>query len=282
MTAEPRKQEIDGRLATCLTALATDGYAVVPGHLGPATVTDLRARTDALWEEVKNTPRRGVPERDADDRVVYNLQNKDKHYIDLLVDPLVRGIGMAMLNDPYYRFLPPDAPNYILGFFNARCSGRPLDLHIDTNIPTPGDLTWRIQIAFALDDMTAANGCTVVVPKSHRSGAFTDRASKDIRPVECKAGDMVVWDSRLWHGAGANTSGGSRWLIIATLNRWWVKQSSDMTRSLPEDIYQSLSDEQKALLGFCSLPPRDERERINIKTGYDQLKPSVRDYWSTE
>ena len=97
-------------LSQTLAALTADGYAVVRGHLDIAQVRDLRARTEELWEHVRDLPRRGVPTRDADDRVVYNLQNKDKHYIDLLGHPLVRDIAMAMLNDPYYRFLPPDIP----------------------------------------------------------------------------------------------------------------------------------------------------------------------------
>jgi hypothetical protein len=29
-------------------------------------------------------------------------------------------------------------------------------------------------------------------------------------------------------------------------------------------------------MGFCSIPPADERERINTKTGYDALKPTAR------
>ena len=267
-------------LPQTLAALAADGYAVVRGHLDIAQVRDLRARTEELWEHVRDLPRRGVPTRDADDRVVYNLQNKDKHYIDLLGHPLVRDIAIAMLNDPYYRFLPPDIPNYILGSLNARSSGRPLDLHIDTGIPAPGDLTWRIQVAFTLDDMSTENGCTVIVPRSHRSGTFSDRSTTDRKAIEAKAGDMVVWDSRVWHGALGNMSNRTRWVVVATLNRWWVKQSSDMTRALPEEIYKTLTDEQKSLLGFCSIPPCDERDRINIKTGYDHLKPSVRDYWS--
>lgn len=280
MTTVGGKTTKSNSQAAVLAALAADGYAVVPGHLESNLVSILRARTEELWNDVKEIPRRGVPPRDANDKVVYNLQNKDKRFIDLLSHPLVRGVAMEMLNDPYYRFLPDNVPNYIIGSLNARSSGQPLDLHIDTGIPAPGNLTWRIQASFVLDDMTEDNGCTVVVPRSHRSGTFSDRACKDRKSIEAAAGDLVIWDSRVWHGALGNLSGRSRWMVVATLNRWWVKQSSDITRALPDAIYQTLSREQKALLGFCSIPPRDERQRINIKTGFDDLKPSVEDYWS--
>ena len=54
----------------------------------------------------------------------------------------------------------------------------------------------------------------------------------------------------------------------------------DMTRSMPNSIYQKLSDEQKLLMGFCSIPPADESVRIVTKGSYDTLLSDVRDYYS--
>lgn len=262
-----------------LKDLDTYGYTVLPGLIGATDVAALKSRVDALWEEVCRERYSGRPERDSEDKLVYNLQNKDKRFLDLLGHPTIRAVAMAKLNDPYYRFLPADVPNYILGYFNARTSGQPLDLHIDSYIPSPGDFTWVMQVVVLLDDMDESNGCTTVVPGSHRSGRFTDRALERRVPLRAKAGDVVMWDSRLWHGTLGNRTGASRWALIATLSQWWVKPSMDMARGLPDEMYQQLSDEQKALLGFCSLPPRNEHERINTKTGYDALKPSVNDYF---
>ena len=70
--------------------------------------------------------------------------------------------------------------------------------------------------------------------------------------------------------------------LIATFSRWWVKQAMNMTRSLPEEIYQSLTDRQKQMLGFCAIPPADEFTRINTKCGYEALLPSVADYYRTD
>ena len=84
-------------LSQTLAALTADGYAVVRGHLDIAQVRDLRARTEELWEHVRDLPRRGVPTRDADDRVVYNLQNKDKDTTPRILCPMacptVDGVG---------------------------------------------------------------------------------------------------------------------------------------------------------------------------------------------
>lgn len=267
-------------IAQHLKNLKVYGYTLIPDALSAGTVADLKTRTDQLWDSIKDHNIVGQPERDVDDKVIYNLQNKDKRFIDLLGYGALRAICIEMLNDPYYRFLPQEKPNYILNYFNARSSGQPLDLHIDSRTPAPGDRTWLVQAAFMLDDMNEENGCTVVVPGSHHSGTYTDREFKNVKPIVAKAGDLVFWDSRTWHGTLANTTKESRWAIIATMSSWWVKQSMDMTRSLPEEIYRQLTDEQKALLGFCSIPASSEYHSINTKAGYEALKPSVTDYYS--
>ena len=49
-----------------------------------------------------------------------------------------------------------------------------------------------------------------------------------------------------------------------------------MTRSLPDSIYKKLTDEQKLLLGFCSIPPSDESNSIHTKKSYLDLKLALR------
>jgi len=262
-----------------LKNLEVYGYTQIPNFLSNDTVSQAIKIIDQNYRDVEKVEDVGRPARDRRDKLVYNLQNIDPFFIDLLVDPFVRSLLMANLNDPYYRFLPPEAPNYILGYYNARSSGLALDLHIDSQIPNPGDFTWAMQVVFVLDSMNEENGCTVVVPGSHRSGRFTDRELTNLKPIIANAGDLVIWDSRLWHGTMENNTGDSRWALIATMTQWWVKQSMDITRALPEHIYQNLSDEQKALLGFCSIPPVSQKDRVNTKCGYDFLKPSVTDYY---
>lgn len=256
------------------------GYTHIKGGLREGVNQQLKERIDQLYEQTRIIAYSGRPDRDAEDRMIYSLQNKDTLFIDILDEPCVRSIVMPMLNDPYYRFLPPDEPNYVLGYYNARSSGKALDLHIDSGIPAPGKRTWCMQVAFVLDDMTEENGCTIVVPGSHVSGEYTDRDFTNVKPLPAAAGDILMWDSRLWHGTRANTSGKSRWVLVATIKMWWLKQSMDMTRSLPQHIYEKLTSRQKALLGFCSIPPKDEMKRVNTKCGYEALLPQVSDYYT--
>ena len=221
---------------------------------------------------------KGIPTRDNKDKILYHLFNKDLSFIDLIIDKTIKKICINKLNDLYYRMLPKNKPNYTLQYFNARSSGNRLDLHIDSFIPYIGKYTNMIQVSILLEDSTIENGCTIVVPQSHQSGTYTNRKTKNIKYLEGKAGDLIIWDSRLWHGTTENTSNKSRWAIIATFGQWWIKPSVDIVRTLDKKIFNQLTDEQKQILGFCSIPPMNELDRINTKTGYDFLKKNINDY----
>lgn len=263
-----------------LKELETYGYTVVSSLLDEDEVRSYKASIDELYEKTSKKKYSGVPDRDDEDKIIYNLQNKDKRFIDLIFNEWNKKFYKDKLNDPYHRFLDSDQVNANLLYFNARSSGKALDLHIDSYVPYRGDHTIVMQYTVFLDDSNEDNGCTVVVPGSHQSGNFTDRELKNVKPLCAKAGDLVIWDSRLWHGTMANTIAKSRWALIATVGMWWIKPSMNIPASLPQEIYEQLSDEQKAFMGFCSLPPNDESERINTKCGYDFLKENVKDYFS--
>ena len=214
------------------------------------------------------------------DRYVYNLQNKDIRFLQLLSIPSVKAILKHFLNDPYYQVMDDSEPNYILNYFNARSSGDALDLHIDCKFPATGKIAWVMQVAFVLEDMTMENGCTQVVPGSHKSGEYTDRNLSKRHSIEARAGDIVLWDSRLWHGTGENISGDTRWVAIATVTQWWMKQNLDIPRMLPDEIYQKCTDDEKVLLGFASMSPVSDAETVIAKKSKSFLKAHVSDYFN--
>ena len=111
----------------------------------------------------------------------------------------------------------------------ARSSGNgKLFLHIDSGIPT-GDITTFIQIMIPLEVTNFQTGCTVVVPKSHKSKKFTDRKTKKFTKIEGEPGDVFIWDGNLWHGSLPNKTNNTRWSLIATfqignLNKFLIFQ----------------------------------------------------------
>lgn len=214
----------------------------------------------------------GLPARDKNDKILYNLQNKDKYFIKILQKPLIKNICRSLLDDEHFRLINKKRPNYILGFYNARSSGEKLDLHIDSHMPYLGNRIYKIQVAIILEDQNQNNGCTIIVPKSHQSGTFCDRKTKKIKHILSKKGDVVIWDSRTWHGTTKNISKHTRWSIIATFSTWWLKQSMDMVRSLPKKIFNQLTLDEKIMLGYCAVIPKDENGILRTKRKITEIK----------
>lgn len=265
--------------------LADAGYTVIERFMHSDLVARLKNRIEELHS--KTSPRLNHPadnfgslaENTKQDHLVWNLQNADKMFIDLISCPQLTAILMPILNDPFFTTIPKGEPNYILSFCNARSSVVQLPLHTDVFLPVEGNRTWAMQTVFSLDDQTVENGCMVSIPGSHLWGRYVDVPFEAAQPVESRSGDLVIFSSRLWHGARANQSKQTRWAILGSFRMWWVKQLTDIPRGLPDAIYQQLTDSQKALLGYCSIPPLNERERISTKTGYESLRPHVHDYY---
>jgi ectoine hydroxylase-related dioxygenase (phytanoyl-CoA dioxygenase family) len=109
-----------------------------------------------------------------------------------------------------------------------------------------------INVFFAIDDFTRQNGATWVVPKSQQK---TEPPSEDAIdasaiPVECPAGSMIVFDSTLWHAAGANTSRRDRLAINHQFTRSWIKQQIDYVRALGDGVVETQAPRTQQLLGW--------------------------------
>jgi len=243
-------------------------------------ITQILERVQQLANINQNLKIEHIPHLDQGQETIYNLQNKDYSFLEILLKTAdIRLILLHYLNDQWHKTIPLSDPNYILRSYSARNNQVAAPMHIDSFIPYQGELAISMQVAIILEDQNAENGCTMIIPGSHQSGEYVtqDQAASAL-PVESAAGDVIVWDSRVWHGTLKNNSGISRWSLIATFVRWWVKQGYRITANLPQSIYQQLTDNEKAILGFCSQPLDDEMAGIDFKQGYDQLKANVTDY----
>lgn len=249
------------------------GYTLIPQVFSPFEVKYLFMLVKKYYEETKDKTSKDVPYLNQSTPNIYNLQSKDLNFINALFKlDNVEEILKYFLNDKWYKPIPQDQPNYILRHFGARSSNEALPLHIDSFIPYIGEEVIAMQVAIMLEDSTLSNGCTTVIPGSHQSGKYAgDKMIGPIIPLEAKAGDILIWDSRLHHAATKNTTQGTRWAMIATFTRWWIRQMFEITDSLPKDIYEVLTPKEKFILGYGVIPYKDEYEGIDMKKGYDEL-----------
>ena len=107
-------------------------------------------------------------------------------------------------------------------------------------------------VAFMLTDFTAENGGTVIVPGSHRSGRQPNKRDHGQQiPVTGPAGSAFIFDGRLFHGTGANTTKDSqRIAVLVTYCAPQVRTQENYTLGMLPEVYDEASDELLALLGF--------------------------------
>ncbi|MCY4059583.1 MAG: phytanoyl-CoA dioxygenase family protein, partial [Gammaproteobacteria bacterium] len=104
-----------------------------------------------------------------------------------------------------------------------------------------------------LDDFTAENGATLVVPGSHLSGRQPDHdldSNANWVPATGPAGTVLALEGRIWHSTGVNTT--NRYRTGLTINfcaPQFRQQENFLLGTLPA-VVEEASPELLALMGF--------------------------------
>lgn len=127
---------------------------------------------------------------------------------------------------------------------------------------------------WAIDETTAENGATEIIPCSHLWGeepvegavspahfAATSRAGGDpgARPdsvtAAMPAGSLMLAKGTLWHRGGANRSSASRLIITPQYCPGWTRPLENMSLAVPPAIARNLPRRAQELLGYSIRPP---------------------------
>lgn len=261
-------------LPDIIAEIDRNGYCILKAHYGIAKIRTALDLLNRIYETARHKTASDYVVGGDDAAYVWKVESKDVFFVDMVLDePLIRAALMHYLNDPWYRAIPQDKPNYVIRAMIGRSSRKkPLLLHIDSMVPYLGSHVFVIQVFIALQDQTSDNGGTVLIPGSHLSGDYAPQDALEAAvDISLRAGDILLLDSRTWHGARANQTQETRWLLVTTFCRWWLKQQFQTPQMLPAEIYAKLDDEKKSILGYCSIPFADEAMGINMKRGYDSF-----------
>ena len=116
------------------------GYCILPQVFDKNKIDEILIKIKDLYEKTKDEISQDIPYLNTNQPNIYNLQNKDITFIELLLGLTeIESILIECLNDKWYKQIPQDQPNYILRSFGARSSNTALPLHIDSFIPYKGD-----------------------------------------------------------------------------------------------------------------------------------------------
>lgn len=133
-------------------------------------------------------------------------------------------------------------------------------IHVDCPRLIPNYIT-NMGAILALDDFTKQNGATYVLPGSqwrHEAPSEEEFREKAVQ-IECKAGDVIYLNSRLWHSGGVNKT--AEWRHSSTIGvcRGWMKQRLDFPRMLG-DKETVMSSKSLQKFGFHAQVPASYSE----------------------
>ena len=134
--------------------------------------------------------------------------------------------------------------------------------HVDAplgQIPEPlPEFPLTLQNVWMLDDFTADNGATRVMPRSHKLRKAPPWGSDPLEgevTLTAPAGSVAIWLSNTWHRSGPNDTGGQRRAILCNYNVSWLRNFADFTSTLPAEVVPTLSHDARYLLGFGARAP---------------------------
>ena len=117
-------------------------------------------------------------------------------------------------------------------------------------------------VYIALEDFSKENGGTCYIPKTHLITKIPKRhANYKHKVLNLKRGNMVIFDSGLWHKGGKATNK-SRWSIFNYYGPWWMKPYYLFDQMLGKKKLNNLNTNLKRMLHAYSTPPKSSSIRV--------------------
>ncbi|MBV8951907.1 MAG: phytanoyl-CoA dioxygenase family protein [Actinobacteria bacterium] len=225
--------------------LTSDGYAILPDLL-PAD--DARSIGRELRRLLDGVPTGRNPFEGFHTRRLYALFGKTRVLDDLALHPVVLGavdalLGPCLLSGPTGIEIGPGEQGQIL--------------HRDEAIypvayPHP-ELV--VNVMWAFDDFTEANGATRLVPCSHRNALSVADGTTPTVPATMTAGSAMVYVGSIWHGGGANTTQHPRLGVAMEYVAAWLRPQETQLLVVPPEVAKDLAPRLQELLGYSIYPP---------------------------
>jgi ectoine hydroxylase-related dioxygenase (phytanoyl-CoA dioxygenase family) len=225
--------------------LDRDGYVALPGVLSGEQVEAMGARLAELLAAEGDRAGLEVHQEAGTDRLA-DLVNKGSMFDACFTHPRVLACMAQVLGDFKLSSLN----------FRAALPGQGHQpLHADFGGPVPEAGYQVCNSIWLLDDFTADNGATRVVPGSHRSGTVPRLAMPDpaaAHPGEVlltgRAGTVVVFNSHLWHGGTKNRSDRPRRALHGYFTRRGNGQQLDQKKYVRAQTLARLSPAARFIL----------------------------------
>src|SRR5665213_1489815 len=126
-------------------------------------------------------------------------------------------------------------------------------IHEDTQlIPLPRPhIPITLNAIWALSDFREDNGATRILPGSHKYDRSPEYGKEyDAVTATMPAGSVMLFDSALWHGGGANSSGSRRSALSCASSWGWMRQQENLQLGITEETAMRFPRRLQELCGY--------------------------------
>lgn len=234
-------------LDAAMSSIERDGYVIVPDVVDTKTLETIRGEVEPLFG-----PHRGRNRFEGlATRRLYSPLN-ETWALDCIVEhPVALGLLDRILE-----------PNYLLSqlqVIDILAGEAAQSLHYDDGFypwPRPRRALGVATIV-AVDEFTADNGATRVIPGSHR---WDDRIPTDAEeagaiPAVMAPGSMLFFLGTTWHSGGENRTARSRMCVTAQYCAPFCRPQENFSLSVDRARVAKSSESMRRLLGYSIHPP---------------------------
>jgi ectoine hydroxylase-related dioxygenase (phytanoyl-CoA dioxygenase family) len=236
-------------VASVVAELEDKGYAIVEGMLSPEEVTVAR---DDLLRVLGETPTGRNDFEGYKTQRVYALFAKTRAFDKPALDPLLLGVLDQVLG--HYQFSAPVGIHIGPG-------EKAQMLHTDEGVYPIARPHQHLVLntMWALDDFTADNGATRLIPGSHKWVEPPTQSVDELEAMTIKAlmpaGSVMFYVGSLVHGGGANHTDQPRLGVILEFVVSWLRPQENHVIAVPHDVAKELPERLQELLGYNVHPP---------------------------
>ncbi len=244
-------------IETIVSCLNESGVVVVKGVLNDDILAKFNAEIDGAITSTKDGRVSMSPEHQfffgEHTRHITGIAGKSRTFVDeILLHPLVLGLCDSILL--------PQCVNYRLNVAHILDRGPGSEqqlVHRDDDIysylpqPFPGQV--MLASLFALNDFTADNGATRVIPGSHNWDPDRVGQEDELVAAEMPVGSVVFYLGRTLHGGGPNTTKNQRrrgMHLSYTLG--WLRTEENNYLTTPLEVARQLPRKAQELLGYSA------------------------------
>jgi ectoine hydroxylase-related dioxygenase (phytanoyl-CoA dioxygenase family) len=238
--------------------LQTQGYTILRNKVPQEWIDKLSLGIDNAFIEHRKTQIQNNNDITTGGVALHALLS-DTIFIDFL-DFLIQENFIKDLEDNYFK------SNCILNSLSAlnNLPNQPnfsANVHRDLrfysyNLPT------MVNCLLMVDDFTVENGGTYLLPYSHLKKEKPSNQEFFQNAIQAvgKKGDLIVFDSNVWHSSAPNKTNKGRRGIPITISRSFMKQLLDYPRAIGYDKIDQFNPKLQQLLGYHSRVPASLNE----------------------